>query len=203
MAEEASAKRHCGQTSHQSGNLDIIHETLEVVCTSEPDKADEMISRIRRSACGSYPHIMGVDVEFTKDDEPPQMAAVLQISVEGLCLVYHIAAATKWPKRLKELLQEEKLFTFAGFSIKNDRDKLKLSASVIHPFYRKMKKKIDREADHKLWGDSPLPNYLIEYAAIDAYATYKSWKIIDNIKRGLEISKEQEADPYYHCHYAG
>ena len=116
MAEEASAKRHCGQTSDQSGNLDVVHvpsqkreytvtlkgvelhgkETLEVVCTSEPDKADEMISRIRRSACGSYPHIMGVDVEFTKDDEPPQMAAVLQISVEGLCLVYHIAAATKW-----------------------------------------------------------------------------------------------------------
>ena len=116
MAEEASAKRHCGQTSHQSGNLDVVRvpgqkreytvtltgvelhgkETLEVVCTSEPDKADERISRIRRSACGSYPHIMGVDVEFTKDDEPPQMAAVLQISVEGLCLVYHIAAATKW-----------------------------------------------------------------------------------------------------------
>jgi len=127
------------------------------------------------------------------------------------------------------------LFTFAGFSIKNDRDKLKLSgleinpnkhidiqcnwrvpyngkpydsladvaASVIHPFYSKMKKKIDKKADHKLWGDSPLPNYLIEYAAIDAYATYKSWKIIDNIKRDQEISKEQEADPYYHCHYAG
>ncbi|XP_073354050.1 uncharacterized protein [Aegilops tauschii subsp. strangulata] len=223
MAEEASAKRHCGQTSDQSGNLDVVHvlgqkreytvtlkgvalhgkETLEVVCTSEPDKADEMISRIRRSACGSYPHIMGVDVEFTKDDEPPQMAAVLQISVEGLCLVYHIAATKKWPKHLKELLQEEKLFTFAGFSIKNDRDKLKLSASVIHSFYSKMKKKIDREANHKLWGDSPLPDYLIEYAAIDVYATYKSWKIIDNIKRGLEISKEQEADPYYHCHYAG
>ncbi|XP_073354941.1 uncharacterized protein [Aegilops tauschii subsp. strangulata] len=230
MAEQASAKRHCGQTFDQSGNLDVVHvpgqkreytvtlkgvelhgkEMLEVVCTSEPDKADEMVFRIRRSACGSYPHFIGVDVEFTKDDEPP-------------------------PKRLKELLQEEKLFTFAGFSIKNDRDKLKLSgleinpnkhidiqrnwrvpyngkpydslddvaASVIHPFYSKVKKKIDRQADHKQWGDNPLPDYLIEYASIDAYATYKSWKIIDNIKRGLEISKEQEADPYYHCHYTG
>ena len=47
-----------------------------------------------------------------------------------------------------------------------------VAASVIHPFYKKMKKKIDREADHKLWGDSPLPNYLIEYAAIDAYARH-------------------------------
>ncbi|VAH20182.1 unnamed protein product [Triticum turgidum subsp. durum] len=97
MAEEASAKRHCGQTSDQSSNLDVVHvpsqkreytitlkgvdlcgkETLEVVCTSVPDKADEMIGRIRRSACGSYPHIIGVDVEFTKEDEPPQMSAVL------------------------------------------------------------------------------------------------------------------------------
>ena len=56
-----------------------------------------------------------------------------------------------------------------------------VAASVIHPFYSKMKKKIDKQADHKLWGDSPLPNYLIEYAEIDAYATYKSWKKIDNI----------------------
>ncbi|XP_073353619.1 uncharacterized protein [Aegilops tauschii subsp. strangulata] len=230
MAEEASAKRHCGQTSHQSGNLDVVHvpgqkreytitltgvelhgkETLEVVCTSEPDKADEMISRIRRSACGSYPHIMGVDVDFTKDDEPPQMAAILQISVEGLCLVYHIVAATKWDKlKLSGLeinpnkhidIQRNWRVPYNGKPYDSLAD---VAASVIHPFYRKMKKKIDREADHKLWGDSPLPNYLIEYAAIDAYATYKSWKIIDNIKRDQEISKEQEADPYYHCHYAG
>ncbi|KAM3262929.1 hypothetical protein ACQJBY_053214 [Aegilops geniculata] len=163
------------------------------------------------------------------------MAAVLQFCVEGLCLVYHIAAATKWPKRLKEFLQEEKLFTFAGFSIKNDRDKLNMygleinpnkhidiqrnwrvpyngkpydsladvAASVIHPFYSKMKNKTDKQADYKLWAVSPLPDYFIDYATIDAYTTYKSWKIINNIKRGLEISKEQEEDPYYHCHYAG
>ncbi|XP_073363652.1 uncharacterized protein [Aegilops tauschii subsp. strangulata] len=255
MAEEPSAKRHCGETSDQSGNLDDVHvpgqkleytqtlegvelhdkETLEVVCTSEPDKAGEMIFRIRRSACSSYPRIIDVDVEFTKEDEPPQMAAVLQLSVEDLCLVYHIATTTKWPTRLKELLQEEKLFTIVGFGIQDDKDKLKvfgleispnkhidiqhnwrvpytgkeydsladLAASVIHPFYKNMKKKIDKKEDHKLWGVSPLPDYPIKYATIDAYATYKSWKKIDNIKTGLEISKEQEEDPFFHCHYAG
>ena len=52
-------------------------------------------------------------------------------------------------------------------------------------------------------GISPLPDYLIEYAAIDAYATYESWKKIDNIKTGLEISKEQVEDPYHHFPYAG
>ena len=64
-----------------------------------------------------------------------------------------------------------------------------VAASVIHPFYRGAKKKIDREEDHKLWGISPQPDKLIEYAGIDAYAAYKSWKIIDNIVTGWEISK--------------
>ena len=128
------------------------------------------------------------------------------------------------------------MYTFAGFSIEEDKEKLKMcgleinpnkyidiqrnlrvpytgkeynsladvAASVIHPFCKDMKKKkIDMKEDHKLWGISQLPNYLIEYATIDAYATYKSWKIIEKITTGWEISKEQEDDPYYHCHFAG
>ena len=39
------------------------------------------------------------------------------------------------------------------------------------------------------------------YARIDAYTMYKSWKTIDNIVTGWDISKEQEADPYYHCNF--
>ncbi|XBH55574.1 hypothetical protein VPH35_077638 [Triticum aestivum] len=199
MAEEPSAKRHHGETSDKSSNLDDVHvpgekreytktltgvelhgkETLDTVCTSEPHKADEMMSRLRMKSGGL-------------------------------------------PKRLKEFLQEQKLYTFASFSIDGDKRKLKKSgleinpknfidiqrkwrvpttrkeydsladvaASVIHPFYRGMKKKIDREEDHKLWGISPLPDKLIEYIGIDAYATYKSWKIIVNIITGCEISKE-------------
>ncbi|XP_073360220.1 uncharacterized protein [Aegilops tauschii subsp. strangulata] len=236
MAEEPSAKRHHGETSNKSTNLDDVYvpgekrayttsligvelhgkETLEIVCTSEPDKADEMMSRLRMKGGGLYPSFIGVDVEYTNNDEHPQMAAVLQLCVEELCLVYHIAAATKWPKRLKEFLQEEKLYTFASFSIEGDKWMLNKSGleinpnnfidmqhNVIHPFYKGMKKKIDTEQDHKLWRTSPLPDKLIEYAGIDAYATYKSWKIIDNIMADWDISKEQEADPYYHCNFAG
>ncbi|KAM3348698.1 hypothetical protein ACQJBY_022140 [Aegilops geniculata] len=255
MAEEPSTKHHHGETSDKSSNLVDVHvpgekreytktlkgvelhrkEMLEIVCTNEPDKADEVMRRLRMKGGGLYPSLIGVDVEYTSEDEPPQMAAVLQLCVEELCLVYHIVAATKWPKRLKEFLQEEKLYTFAGFSIEGDKRMLNKSGleinpnnfidmqrkwkvpttnkfydsladvagSVIHPFYEGMKKKIDKEEDHKLWGISPLPDKLIEYAGIDAYATYKSWKIIDNIMTGWDISKEQEADPYYHCNFVG
>ncbi|XP_073360355.1 uncharacterized protein [Aegilops tauschii subsp. strangulata] len=181
MAEEPSAKRHHGETSNKSTNLDDVHvpgekraytttltgvelhgkETLEIVCTSEPDKADDMMSRLRMKGGDLYPSFIGVDVE---------------------------------PKRLKEFLQEEKLYTFAGFSIEGDKRMLNKSGleikpnkfidmqrkwkdptnnkyydsladvagSVIHPFYKGMKKKIDTEEDHKLWGISPPPDRLIE-----------------------------------------
>ena len=116
MAEEPSAKRHHGDTSNKSSNLVDVHvpgekheytrtlkgvelhgkETLEIVCTSEPDKADEMMSKLRMKGGGLYPSFIGVDVEYTSNDEHAQMAAVLQLCMEELCLVYHIAAATKW-----------------------------------------------------------------------------------------------------------
>ena len=76
-----------------------------------------------------------------------------------------------------------------------------VAGGVIHPFYSGMKK-MDK-GEHKLWGTSLLPDNLITYAGIDAYATYKSWKTIDNIVTGWDISKEQEADPYYRCNFAG
>ncbi|KAF7048828.1 hypothetical protein CFC21_057498 [Triticum aestivum] len=220
MAEEPSAKCHHGETSNKSSNLVDIHvpgkkheytkmlkrvelhgkETLEIVCTSIPDKADEVMSKLRMKGGGLYPSFIGVDVE---------------------------------PKRLKDFLQEEKLYIFVGFNIGGDKRMLEKSGleinpnnfidmqrkwkdpktkkyydsladvagGVIHPFYEGMKKKINR-ADHKLWGTSPLPDNLITYAVIDAYATYKSWKTIDNIVTGWDISKEQEAGPYYHYNFA-
>ncbi|XBH87172.1 hypothetical protein VPH35_074686 [Triticum aestivum] len=180
MAEEPSAKRHHAETSDKSSNLIDIHvpnekrdytttltgvelhgnETLEIVCTSVPEKADEVISRLWRKLGGKSPNrrIIGIGVHYTNEDEPPQMAAVLQL-----------------PKLLTDMLQHEKLFTFGGFSIESDKEKLKLSgleinpnkfieiqrkwrvpyigkeydslndvaASVIHPFYKGMKKNIN------------------------------------------------------------
>ena len=58
-----------------------------------------------------------------------------------------------------------------------------VAGGIIHPFYEGMKKKMKRE-DHKLWATSPLPDNLIEYAGVDAYAMYKSWTLIDNITNG-------------------
>ena len=116
MAEEPSAKHHQGEPSDKSSDLVDVHvpgekreytrtltgvelhgkEMVEIVCTSKRDKADEMISRLWRKAGGKLRKIVGVGVHYTSENEPPQMAAVLQLCVEEFCLVYHIAAATKW-----------------------------------------------------------------------------------------------------------
>ncbi|VAH44662.1 unnamed protein product [Triticum turgidum subsp. durum] len=180
-----------------------LKEPLDVVCTSNPDEADKMIRKMRRRLGGMLRRNIG---EYTREDKPPQIAAVLQLCVEDLVLVYHITAATKWPKELRPLLQEKKLYTFVGFCIGGDKEKLKLSGleinpdNLIHPSYKEMKQKIDRKSDHLLWGDSPLPNNLIEYAAKDAYVTYEAWKKIEITKEGLELWQEPEDhwdDPYY------
>ncbi|XBI79624.1 hypothetical protein VPH35_089028 [Triticum aestivum] len=110
------------------------------------------------------------------------------------------------PKRLTEMLQHDKLFTFAGFSIESDKEKLKLSASVIHPFYKGMKNKINTQEDYKLWGTSELPEHLIEYAGVDAYGAYKSWFMIDYIIDGWEYAKERDAENFYdrpYCPFTG
>ena len=91
MAEEPSTKRHHGEPDKSSKLVDVhvpgkkheytrtlkgveLHgkETLEIVCTSEPDKADKVMSRLRMKGGGLYPSFIGVDVEYTSDDEPPR-----------------------------------------------------------------------------------------------------------------------------------
>ncbi|KAI5021752.1 hypothetical protein ZWY2020_058482 [Hordeum vulgare] len=175
-----------------------------------------MIKKMRVKLGGMFDRIIGVDVEYTREDEPNQRATVLQLCVEEMVLVFHITAATKMPDWLDGFLKEN-MYTFVGFDITKDKLMLKNSgleinpekfidiqkkwrhpyidkpydsladvgSMVVHPFYKHMKQKINNNEDHKLWGIAPLPNHLIQYAAIDAYAPYKAWKTIDIVFKGL------------------
>ena len=82
MAEEPSAKRYHGEPTDKSSNLVDVHvpgekreytktltgvelhskETLEIVYTSEPEKDDEMISRLWMKVGGMHRKIVGVGV---------------------------------------------------------------------------------------------------------------------------------------------
>ncbi|XBJ01605.1 hypothetical protein VPH35_021223 [Triticum aestivum] len=155
MAEEPSAKRHHGQPSDKSSDLVDVHipgekheytrtltgvelhgkETLEIVCTSEPDKADEVMSRLRMKSGGLYPSFIGVDVE---------------------------------PKRLKQFLQEEKLYTFVGFNIGGDKRMLNKSGLEINPNnFIDMRRK---------WKDSHTSKYFDSLADVAGGVIHESYK---------------------------
>ncbi|KAI5006330.1 hypothetical protein ZWY2020_033573 [Hordeum vulgare] len=134
MALEASAKIRSGETSNQNTEVDGIQvpgqkldytkrlsevdihakEKLDVFDTSNLDVANEMTNRMRMKLGGLIPPFIGVDVEYAREDEPPRRAPVL-------------------PKGLRPLLQEEKLYTFVGFSIEGDKRMLKESGLEINP----------------------------------------------------------------------
>ena len=69
-----------------------------------------------------------------------------------------------------------------------------VASRMIDIHYHDMKKKINRKEDHTLWGFCPLPEKLIKYAAIDAFATYESWRIIYDVIMGLDRAKRDKEE---------
>ncbi|XBH96752.1 hypothetical protein VPH35_087075 [Triticum aestivum] len=163
-----------------------LKEKLNVVCTSNPDEADKRIRDMRRRLGGMVSRSIGIDVEYTREDEPPQMAAVMQLCMEDLVLVYHITAATKWPKELRPLLQVKKLYTFVGFSIGGDKEKLKLSGLEINPDkYVDMQRKWRVPNNGKKWQS------LAEFAASLIHPSYKEMK--EKINKKLDHKRWEDS----------
>ncbi|KAE8808837.1 hypothetical protein D1007_14583 [Hordeum vulgare] len=152
MAAVPSQKRLREVSSEQAAQLedDVVHaekhdytkvsneveahgkEQLYVVCTSNPKEADEMIKKTRMKLGGMFDRIIGVDVECTREDESNQRAAVLQLCLEEMVLVFHITVATKMPDWLDGFLKE-KMYTFVGFDITKYKPMLKNSGLEINP----------------------------------------------------------------------
>ncbi|XBH87713.1 hypothetical protein VPH35_075123 [Triticum aestivum] len=158
MAEEPSAKRHHAETSDKRSNLIDINipgekreytrtlkgvelhgkETLEIVCTSEPDKADEVISRLWRKLGGRFRRIIGVGVHYTNKDEPPQVAAVLQF-IESDKEKLKLSGMEINPNKFIDIQRKWRV-PYIGKEYNSLTD---VAASVIHPFYKGMKNKIN------------------------------------------------------------
>ncbi|KAE8796219.1 hypothetical protein D1007_28730 [Hordeum vulgare] len=103
-------------------NEDQAHgkEPMYVVYTSNPEEADEIIKKMMMKIGGMIDKIIDVDVDYTREDEPNQRVAVLQLCLEEMVLVFHITATTKMPDWLDGFLKE-KLYTFVGFDIARDK----------------------------------------------------------------------------------
>ncbi|KAI4997421.1 hypothetical protein ZWY2020_052763 [Hordeum vulgare] len=86
-------------------------EPLYGVYTCNHEEADEMIKNMRVKIGGMVNRIIGVDVQYIREDEPKQRASVLPFCLEEMVLMFHITAATKRQKC-------EKSYTFNLFSCK-------------------------------------------------------------------------------------
>ncbi|KAE8772825.1 hypothetical protein D1007_55083 [Hordeum vulgare] len=202
MVEEPSAKRPRGETSDQNSEVDDVQvpgqkldytkhlnevdihgkEKLDVVCTCNPDEDDEMINKIRMRVGGMYPRPEGLRPLLKEE----KLYTFVSFSIGSDKRMLKESGLEINPDKYIDM-QSKWIVPFMGG--KRFHSMVDVACSMIHPFYKHMKYKIDGEEDHKLLGISSLPDYLIKYVAIDAYATYESWKRIENITIGLECSK--------------
>ncbi|XBI71625.1 hypothetical protein VPH35_065796 [Triticum aestivum] len=160
--------------AHDNTKLHIIHTN---------DKKQMAISLTQHGRRLRLQHhkIVGIDLEY--NNEP-----------EAMCTVFDNFLA-------------DPRYNFAGFSIDGDKTRLEcvnleianfvdiqkewrvpeatkeldslgdVSSMLIDDYYNNMKKKITDD-EHRRWASQPLSKRHIEYAAKDAYKTYKIWNHI-------------------------
>ncbi|XP_073363134.1 uncharacterized protein [Aegilops tauschii subsp. strangulata] len=163
---------------------------LHVVCTSKGEDVDQMLSTLRRKLGGMPVKLVGVDVEpmeldkFLMNGEYTFVGFAIEADKSKLKLSgleinsdNYIDIQVEW----RDPYNKKKFDSLAD-----------VAGRMIDFPYHDMKKKINRKEDHILWGFFPLTEKLIKYAAIDAFATYESWRIIYDVIMGLDRAKRDK-----------
>ncbi|KAM3189561.1 hypothetical protein ACQJBY_068077 [Aegilops geniculata] len=163
---------------------------LHVVCTSKGEDVDKMLSTLRRKLGGMPVKLVGVDVEpmeldkFLMNGEYTFIGFAIEgdkskLKLSGLEINSdnYIDIQVEW----RDPYNKNKFDSLAD-----------VAGRMIDIHYHDIKKKINRKEDHTLWGFCPLPEKLIKYAAIDAFATYESWRIIYDVSMGLDRAKRDK-----------
>ncbi|XBH55852.1 hypothetical protein VPH35_077839 [Triticum aestivum] len=195
---------------------------LHVVCTSKGEDVDKMLSTLRRKLGGMPAKLVGVDVEYTHYVKPQRAAVLQLCVEKECLVYHISAAKDRPMELDKFLMNGEYTFVgftiegdkcklkLSGLEINSDNyidiqvewrdpynkkkfDSLAdVAGRMIDIHYHDMKKKINRKEDHTLWGFCPLPEKLIKYESIDAFATYESWRIIYDVFMGLDRAKRDK-----------
>ncbi|VAH52472.1 unnamed protein product [Triticum turgidum subsp. durum] len=164
---------------------------LHVLCTSKGKDVDKMISTFRRKLGGMPVKLVAKDRpmeldKFLMNDEYTFVGFAIEgdkskLKVSGLEINSnnYIDIQVEW----RDPYNKKKFDSLAD-----------VAGRMIDIHYNDMKKKINRKEDHTLWGFCPLPNKLIKYAAIDAFATYESCRIIYDVIMGLDRAKRDKEE---------
>ncbi|VAI07050.1 unnamed protein product [Triticum turgidum subsp. durum] len=191
MADAPLYKQHRKYTRelhnvHLHGN-----HKLHVLFTSKGKDVDKILSTFRRKLGGMPVKLVAKDRpmeldKFLMNDEYTFLGFAIEgdkskLKVSGLEINSdnYIDIQVEW----RDPYNKKKFDSLAD-----------VAGRMIDIHYHDMKKKINRKEDHTLWGFCPLPQKLIKYAAIDAFATYESWRIIYDVIMGLDRAKTDKEE---------
>ncbi|XP_054804757.1 3'-5' exonuclease-like [Prosopis cineraria] len=172
--------------------------TIETTLTHKASVADEWLRQVY-SKYGGRPTVVGLDTEWMPHETTSKMkAAVLQLCVENTCLILQMFYLDDVPENLKKFLVDSN-FTFVGVQVKNDIKKLRdeyglecgngvdvldvakrewpgrFSCSGLKHLAKELlglEMKKNKKVTMSEWHVRDLSHEQVEYACIDAYASY-------------------------------
>ncbi|XBH84662.1 hypothetical protein VPH35_072780 [Triticum aestivum] len=177
---------------------------LHVVCTSKGQDVDKMLSMLRRKLGRMLVKLVFVDFEYTHYVKPQRVTVLQLCVEKECLVYRISTAKDRPMELEKFLMNDEYTFPefaiegdknklkLSGLEINSDnyidihvewRDPYKkkefnsladVASRLIDMNYHGMKNEINCKEDHTLWGFCSLPDRLIKYTVIDAFATYES-----------------------------
>ncbi|VAI18176.1 unnamed protein product [Triticum turgidum subsp. durum] len=162
---------------------------LHVICKSNGEDVDKMLSMLRRK-------LGGMPVKLVAKDRPMELDKFLMNG--EYTFVGFAIEGDKSKLKLSGLKINSDNYIYIQVEWRDPYNKKKfdsladIAGRMIDIHYHDMKKKINRKEDHTLWGFYTLPEKLIKYEAIDAFATYESWRIIYDAIMGLDRAKRDK-----------
>jgi len=198
---------------------------LETIYTNDEYPMAYHIGEFERLLKWEEDAIVGIDVEYTSpEDGDKHRAAVVLLCIGKKVLLYHISEAEKRCFKFDNFLKNSR-YTFAGFSIGRDIEMLEKSGLFVHNFVDiqgkwrvpEAWKELDSLADvaeliidedygtmkdgfsfddHCQWAFYPLSLKHINYAAIDAFASYDIWRRMTVFKSGFKRLKEDRENKF-------
>ncbi|KAK7350664.1 hypothetical protein VNO77_09522 [Canavalia gladiata] len=202
--------------------------TIETTVTNEAHIVEEWI-RLISSIHDGKRTVVGLDTEWMRDQNNKMKVAILQLCVEDKCLILQLSFMDNIPQSLRTFLFDSN-FEFVGVGILLDIKKLKneydlecnngtdvatvartqcpgrfssLGLKYLAKELADLDMKKSKEICTSKWESKELTQDQIEYACIDAYASYKIGKklLIEEklLKEQKLLSENQEATSILFC----
>ena len=173
--------------------------TIETTVTDKANIVEEWIHLVLSRYAKNHGMVVGLDTEWMRDQNNKTKVAILQLCVKDKCLIFQLFLMDNIPQSLRSFLSAFNL-KFVGVGIENDIERLKddygleckngidlatlamtqctniLSSRGLKHLAKRLvglDMKKSKDVCTSEWQSRVLTKDQVEYACIDAYASYK------------------------------